>query len=50
MKLLSLVKTTAFLLWFTAGMVLVAVGTSMWAVQATFTATTASYRGGQHSG
>ena len=39
MKLLSLVKTTAFLLWFTAGMVLVAVGTSMWAVQATFTAT-----------
>ena len=39
MKLLSLVKTTAFLLWFTAGMVLVAAGTSMWAVQATFTAT-----------
>jgi len=38
MKLLTMFKTTAFLVWFIAGLSLVCVGTSMWAVQATVAA------------
>ena len=38
MKLLTMFKTTAFLVSFIAGLSLVCVGTSMWAVQATVAA------------
>lgn len=39
MKILSLLKTTTFLIWLTAGMISVSIGTSIWAVQATFAVT-----------